>query len=317
MTRRVKLESDLKAGLPCGFVLAIIVTFGAASAGVLTVGPDEKYTAPSQAIRAAAPGDTIRIMPGVYHDCAAWTKDNLTIEGVGEGVVLSQQICQGKGIFVIDAPNATIQNITFEGAETDEGNGSGIRAGGDHLTIDNCRFRNNQDGVLTANKPGATITVRNSTFDSNGACLPNMGCAHGIYVGHIALARIENSHFIASKTGHHIKSRAKRTEIVANTIEDGPEGTSSYLVDVPNGGEVLITGNTLEKGPNTQNPTAAISIGEEGGDRKGEIVITGNTFTNDGPHTIFVQNKTKSPVRLSGNVVKGPATKLTGPGLKD
>jgi len=308
----------VKTGFPCGWALAIALFTNTACAAVLNVGPGQKYTLPSQAIKAAAPGDTIRIAPGTYRDCAGWSKDNLTIEGVGTAPVLADAICQGKGIFVVAAPNATIRNITFEGAATGDGNGSGLRDEGMHLTVDNCTFRNNQDGILTANTPGQTIMVRNSTFDGNGACLPNMGCAHGIYAGHIELVRIENSHFIATKIGHHVKSRAKRTELVGNTIEDGPNGTSSYLVDVPNGGALVMTGNTLEKGPYSQNPTAAVSIGEEGGNRApAEVVISGNTFVNDGRPTIFVRNDSKSLAKLSGNVVKGPARALVGPGSVD
>ena len=299
----------------CGLALIAVLSHDAASAAVFKVGPGQKYALPSEAILAASPGDTIRIAPGTYRDCAFWDKDNLTVEGTGAGPVLRDAICQGKGIFVIDAPNATIRNITFEGAATDEGNGSGIRAEGANLTVENCTFRNNQDGILTANTRGATVLIRNSTFEGNGACLPNKGCAHGVYIGFVGLVRIERSHFVGSKTGHHVKSRAKRTELVGNTIEDGKTGTSSYLVDIPNGGALVMTGNTLEKGPNTQNPTAAVSIGAEGDRRPpSEVVISGNTFTNDGPHTIFVRNMTKSNAQLSGNVVRGAATMLTGPG---
>ena len=319
MIRRVKLESFyVRLGFPCGCALAIGILLGSASAAVMNVGPGEKYAQPSQAIRAAAAGDTIRIAPGTYRDCVAWDTDNLTVEGSGTGPVIADAICQGKGIFVIAAPNATIRNITFEGAATDEGNGSGIRSEGAILTIENCTFRNNQDGILTTNMRGALITIRDSTFEANGACLPGKGCAHGVYIGHVDLVRIERSHFAGTRIGHHIKSRAKRTELVDNTIEDGPDGTSSYLVDIPNGGSLLMTGNTLEKGPHTQNPTAAISIGEEGGNRPpGEVVISGNTFSNDGPRTAFVRNMAKSPAQLSGNVLKGPVKQLMGPGSLD
>lgn len=297
------------------YVVLLLAAALPAHAAVLTVGPDQKYKLPSEAIAAAAPGDTIQIKPGNYKDCAAWNKDNLTIEGLGEGPVLAGAICQGTGIFVVNALNAVIRNITFAGATVDEGNGSGIRANGQKLLVENCTFRHNQDGILTTNNGTGTILVRKSTFEGNGACLPNKGCAHGIYVGHIALARIEQSRFFNSKFGHHIKSRAKRTEVVDNTIEDGPEGSSSYLVDVPNGGAFLMTGNKLEKGPNTQNPTAAVSIGEEGGGRPAdEVIISGNTFRNDGPHTLFVRNVTTSKAQLSGNVIKGPASVLSGPG---
>jgi hypothetical protein len=300
------------------WAIVVLKFSGAACAATLTVGPTQQFKLPSEAIAAAAPGDTIRIAPGTYRDCAAWSKDNLTIEGTGNGTVITEEICQGAGIFVVNAPNATLRNITFTNAVIDEGNGSGVRANGLNLIIDTCTFRDNQDGILTANKPTGTLTIRNSIFERNGACLPNKGCAHGIYAGNLALVRIENSRFFNARVGHHIKSRARRTEVVGNTIEDGPNGTSSYLVDLPNGGSLLMTGNTLEKGPNTQNRTAAITIGEEGGNRPpAEVVISGNKFRNDGPHTLFVRNKTKSVVQLSGNILTGPAKALSGPGTTD
>ena len=44
---------------------------------------------------------------------------------------------------------------------------------------------------------------------------------------------------------------------------DGPTGTSSYLVNVPNGGVVYLRGNLFHKGPRADNSTA-IAFGEEG-----------------------------------------------------
>jgi hypothetical protein len=290
-----------------------------AFAATLNVGPDQLYKLPSEAIRAAAPGDTIRIAPGNYADCAVWGTNDLTVEGTGAGPVLGGKICEDKGIFIIDAASATIRNITFAGATIEGGNGSGIRANGARLVVENSTFRNNQDGILTGNDHAGSLVVRNSTFEGNGACVPNEGCAHGIYAGHLGLVRIEGSHFFDTKVGHHIKSRAWRTELVGNTIEDGPAGTSSYLVDIPNGGTLVMTGNILEKGPNTENPTVAVSIGEETARRPSEgLVIAGNSFTNDGPATTFVRNVTKTPARLSGNTFKGHRIKpLSGPGTVD
>lgn len=288
-----------------------------AVAATLSVGPGQTYALPSQAIKAARAGDTIHIAPGVYRDCAAWSTDNLVVEGE-DGAILSSTICQGAGILIISAPHATLRGLTFAGAAVAEGNGSGVRSYGLSLTIEHCTFRDNQDGILTANNPAATLVVRNSTFDSNGACLPGKGCAHAIYGGFIGLLRVENSHFVSTRTGHHIKSRARRSEIVGNTIEDGPAGTASYLVDLPDGGSLVLTGNTMEKGPRTQNPTTAISIGEEGDKRPpGEIVISGNTFVNRGPPTLFLRNLTKNSARISGNSIKGPVRTLSGPGSVD
>ncbi len=288
-----------------------------AFAATLTVGPGQAYALPSKAIAAARPGDTIHILAGTYRDCAAWTTDNLTIEG-DDGAVLADKICQNAGILVVNAPRATLRGLTLQGAAVPDGNGSGVRANGLFLTIEHCTFRDNQDGILAANNPAATLLVRTSTFDGNGACLPDKGCAHGIYAGFVGLFRVENSHFSRALVGHHIKSRARRTEIVGNTITDGPDGTSSYLVDLPNGSNLTMTGNTLEKGPRTQNRNAAVSIGEEGGKRApGEIVITGNSFVNNGPPTVFVRNSGKDRAKLSANDLKGPVRMLSGPGSTD
>jgi hypothetical protein len=80
------------------------------------------------------------------------------------------------------------------------------------------------------------------------------------------LLRVENSHFSNSNTrqGHSIKSRALSTEVIGCTITDGPDGTSSYLIEAPNGGALIVRGNSLEKGPKSENHKAAIAIGAEG-----------------------------------------------------
>ena len=92
----------------------------------------------------------------------------------------------------------------------------------------------------------------------------------------------------------------------ASVIVDGPDGTASYLVDIPNGGSLSMSGNVLEKGPKNQNHSAAIIIGEEGVSQSTDaLLFQHNTFTNDGPPTSFVKNLTAAPAQLIGNVLKG------------
>jgi hypothetical protein len=285
-----------------------------APAATLMVGPGESYKAPSEAAIAANPRDVIRIAPGTYFDCAVWSIPNLTIEGAGPGVVLTDKICQGKAIFVIHADNVTVSNLTFQRARAPDGNGAGIRAEGVNLTIENSKFVNNQEGILAGDNPKSSILIRDSEFDHNGAC--DNGCAHGVYVGQIALLRIVHSRFFDTQVAHHVKSRAARTEITDSHIEDGPNGTASYLVDVPSGGSLVMSGNLLEKGPKNQNHTAAIMIGEEGVNQPTpEVTFQHNVFTNDGPPTSFVRNITATPAQLTGNTLKGNrVTPLSGDG---
>jgi len=278
---------------------------------VLTVGPGMTFALPSDAARAAKTGDTIRIAAGTYADCARWDADDLIVEGLGAGATITDKVCDDKGLFITRGRNITIRNITFRDAHATSHNGSGIRAEGAVLLVENSRFIDNEDGILAGdNSAGSSITVRDSFFKGNGNCIAL--CAHGIYVNHVALLRVENSRFEEQHVGHHIKSRAARTEVIGNTVHDGPNGTASYLVDMPNGGSATISGNKFEKGPRSDNKNVAIAIGEEGPRAEnppGEIAIRDNDFANNtGVTTAFVKNYTGAPIileanRLTGNVI--------------
>ncbi len=113
-----------------------------------------------------------------------------------------------------------------------------------------------------------------------------------------------------------MKSRAFRTEVLDCEIEDGPEGTASYLIDVPNGGAVLLRGNRLSKGPRSGNRSTAISIGAEGADRPTpEIRIESNVFALQGGYrTVFVTNFTATPALLHANSLPPTVGPLVGDG---
>ena len=158
------------------------------------------------------------------------------------------------------------------------------------------------------------MIIRNSDFEQNGVCAGS--CAHGIYFNTLKLLRVEHSRFFETRQGHHIKSRAARTEVIGCDISDGPNGTASYLIDISNGGSLLVRDNTLEKGPKAENHTAAIAIGAEGVTQPTkEILIENNTFRNDGDYRpALVRNVTATPAILNGNKLSGSITPLNGDG---
>jgi hypothetical protein len=298
--------------------LAVLLLTGIAianpsPAATLKVGPDQTYKAPSAAAAIAKNGDRIEIEPGQYFDCAVWNADNLVIEGTGPGVVITDKTCMGKGLFVIEGKNTTVRNLILTRARVPDMNGAGIRLDNGNLTVDNVKFIDNQNGIM-GGAPGTTVTIRNSEFDRNGTC--EGACAHGIYVGNVDLLHVENSRFSNTRQAHSIKSRAKRTEVIGCTITDGPEGTSSYLIEVPNGGAVIASENTLEKGPKSENHNAAIAIGAEGVTQPTpEITITNNSLRNDGSYqTALVWNMTATPATLTGNKLSGSVIPLKGDG---
>lgn len=304
----------MKRVVPAGAFILLLSFAGGAAAATLVVGPGGTFERPGSAALAARPGDTIRILPGRYADCAVWQADGITIEGRGR-VVIADDVCEGKALFVITGSNVAVRGITFTGAHNRVHNGAGIRAEGANLTVENSRFIDNDEGLLAASNPGSTITVRHGYFRGNGTC--TAACAHGVYVGEIARLRIEHSEFAGQREGHHIKSRAARTELVGNHVHDGPGGTASYLVDIPNGGSVLIRGNRFEKGPNSQNVGVAIAIGAEGADQRptDRIDIENNTLVNDtGRTTVFVRNFTATPAHLRGNALGADIVALGGAG---
>ena len=286
-----------------------------ARAAVLHVGAGHRFGLPSQAIAAAHPGDTVAIAPGTYRDCAVVRAARLTILGTGPGVVMGGVSCAGKGVLVIDAPGVTVRGLTLRGAAVADGNGAGIRAEGGDLVVAGVRLIDDQNGILDTSGPTATLRVTDSRFRHDGTCVGAGGCAHGLYAGPIARLVVERSRFTDIRSGHAIKSRAAVTVVRGCRIADGQQGTSSYLIDVPNGGDVRITGNRLEKGPLTQNPGTAIAIGEEGVTHPTRrLLVRGNVFRNDiGLGTVFVRNETRTKAVLRDNRFQGgPVVALVG-----
>jgi hypothetical protein len=292
-----------------------------AGAATLDVGAGKKYAAPSAAAAVAQDGDHIVIAAGEYFDCAIWHANNLVIEGAGAGkTVITDKTCGGKALFVMDGNNITVRNLTLTRARVGDYNGAGIRAEGGDLTVDHVSFINNQDGILSAANPQASIIIRDSEFDRNGTCEGGGGCSHGLYINEAKLLRIERTKITETKQGHHIKSRAARTEVIGCDISDGPKGTSSYAIDVPNGGAVVLRDSKIEKGPKSENHTAALIIGEEGvNQRTPEITVENNTFTVDGDYSSFlVDNRTATDAQLKGNKMIGEGAKpLHGDGDVD
>jgi hypothetical protein len=275
-----------------------------ASARTLTVGADRELKLPSAAAAIANDGDTVVIDPGEYFDCSVWRADELSIEGSGESVVITDKPCQGKALFITSGNNITIRNLTFARARVPDGNGAGIRAEGINLRVEHSRFVNDESGILANPAPSGTVTIVDSEFIGNGRCV-GARCSHALAVGEIALLRVENCKFRDTKAGHHISSRALRSELIGDEIVDGAEGTSSYLVDIPGGGALTIMDSVLEKGPKSSNPATAIMLGDEAAMRPlGAFSFSRNRFSNDtGASTVFIRNWTRADVKLADNTL--------------
>jgi hypothetical protein len=288
-----------------------------AAGETIRIGAGERFARPSQAAAAAQEGDILLIAPGHYTDCAIWRTPRLTIAAGGNGAVeISGPTCSDKALFVIAAEDITVVGITFRGAVSSSGNGAGIRAEGGSLTIRHSRFEGNENGVLTADNRHAVLLVEDSVFLRNGALRSGHACAHGLYAGRLKEVLIRRSRFEGTRICHHVKSRAARTEVVDSEILDTPDGRASYLIDVPNGGDLLVLRNTLRKGPFSGNPSTAIAIGFEGVSQPtASLRIQSNRFESVmQQNTVFVRNRSETPVELEQNRLYGTVRPLGGRG---
>ncbi len=215
-------------------------------------------------------------------------------------------------------------NFSFAGAAISSdvgGNAAGIRWEGGKMVLVNDAFTNNQNGILGgAGSDGTTheIDIDHCYFADNGS---GSGNTHNIYIGAIDQFTITNSISTGAVVGHELKSRALSNTISNNLFYDGPTGTASYDIDLPDGGVDTVTNNVIEKGPQAQN-NAMVHFGGEGLPyANSSLLVEGNTFENDlGGQAVGVLNQSGIPVTVqdntfdniaAGNVISGPGT-VTG-----
>jgi hypothetical protein len=299
------------------FILFFGVTLmpGAALAMDWEVGPDKELKTPSAAAALVKDGDSVRIDAGTYQDCAVWRANLLTIVGLGD-VIVRDKVCEDKALFITRGSDITILNITFMNGRASDHLGAGILSEGVNLTVEDSRFIDNENGILVPDRTGSQIAIHHDTFQRNGLCSPI--CTHAVNVGRVQSLSVLQSTFVGQKQGHNVRSRALDTQLLGDEISDGPDGTASLAVDIPDGGRLTMSECTIEKGPKTGNHSTAISIGEESNrNQTPEIRIDHTSFTNNyakEPVT-FLVNKTRANAQLATNTMHGTeATWLSGPG---
>jgi hypothetical protein len=299
-----------------------------AAARTWEVGPGRALTNPEQAAAVAKDGDRVVFDPGIYRNCAIWEASRLTIEARRPPPTMNQTVmtqtvvtgpsCGDRGLFVFTGNDITVRGLTFAHARDSWHTGAGILMEGGNLTVEDSQFLNNENGILAGGPPTSVVRITHDLFRGNGSC--QGACAHALYAGkRIARLEVVGCWFLDTHVGHDIKSRAQATIVRDSRIEDGPTGTSSYLIELPDGGDGEIVNNVLRKGANSQNKEVAISIGTE--DRLNPtraLVVRGNRFTSDLPEPVwFVHNLTSTPARLTGNTLTGRVMPLDGPGTVD
>lgn len=287
-------------------------------AQVIRVVPGSAIATPSAAARLARDGDTVEIAAAVYRgDVAIWTQNNLTLRGVGGRPHLdaSGRSAEGKAIWVIKGNNTRIANMEFSGAHVGDRNGAGVRLEGTGLVVEDSYFHDNDMGILAGPNPASDVVLRNSEFARNRLLGETGGSiGHNIYIGAVNSLTVTGCKVHGAEVGHNVKSRARITTLVDNDIFDGPEGRSSYLVDLPAGGMATLKNNRLLRGTRPENTTLVSYGAEELLYDANRLTVIGNSFVNDYRNGIFINNHSGAPAEIIGNSFKGPGDILRGSG---
>ena len=330
--------------LGCGAALGTAGTPAGAETEILTVGTSGnlQYQTISAAVAAAdADNNTknyyhIHVAPGTYTNDFSVVTRPMAIEvdprRAGNLVLLEATVSlpNQKGIILTFA-SLTVDGLTFRGAMIDNslgGNGAGIRDqntdAGATLMVRNSVFINNQEGILTGDDTGETIIVTNSKFENNGNPDPNH-FQHALYVNRAGRLTVTESLFCGQLIGHDIKSCALVTRIENNQIYDGEgyaevgcrAGSSSFAVDIPEGGSAVISGNRIFQGPATQN-NKMVAYGEEGlSFGNNGLSLSNNVFINSAPNATGIYDPKCVPVQLTNNTFQGVATPVNPSGCAE
>jgi len=276
-------------------------------ARVIRVGPSHDVRTLRKAAEIARDGDVVEVEAGDYHrDTAVWTQKNLVIRGAGARARLiadGAEMAEGKAIFVIRGDNVTIENLAFVGARVPDRNGAGVRHERGRLTVTNCLFEDNENGILTSNDANSELHIADSTFLNNGA---GDGYSHNLYAGTIAALSVTASYFGPARKGHLLKGRAKATSVTYSRLT-GESGSSSYEIDVSNGGVFKAIGNLIQQGSATEN-SVIVSYGAEGYRWPANHAhIAFNTLINDRSQSgIFVAIRSgPAEAVISNNILVG------------
>lgn len=230
----------------------------------------------------------------------------------------------------------TVENLTFRDAVGYSNNGAALRPQGNALTVRNCRFINNQNGILFTGiveqdpvSPyfyAGELIIEDSYFERNGESIGAL--AHGIYFSQGDRLVVRDSEFVDTKqNGHHIKSLARET-IVSGSSFSNQHAEITYNIDTPNAGTVLIVDNSFsyyEAADRDDNHSMFLyaSIQSQGGKNPAPVVtysFESNVIDNYHPNGFFgvigqearhaiagcaniITNKKRKPLDMGGLVL--------------
>ncbi len=221
-----------------------------------------------------------------------------------------------KNVFDLTLANLEICNVS--NMNQGEGNAGGIYMVNQtfgNTTIRDCYVHDCDNGILDGSI-GNHVVLENVVVAmcGNGAG----GLTHNIYIGGVSSVTATNVLSFGTAQVHAFKSRAKRTTITNCVLIDGENGCpgGSSNLDLPDGGQVAVSGTTFMKGPNPNNDGNMVQFCTEptnGGPNQlwpvNTLAISGCTFLNTCPPGALTSSVTA--VNLFGMPGGGPCVSPT------
>jgi hypothetical protein len=261
-----------------------VATAAAAAGKVWLAGPAGAALTLPQALRQAADGDVIELMPGAYTERLVIENRRLTLRGLrgGEPALIQggDKPMQGHALWTVKGGEVLLQDLEFRGARATDGSGAALRQEGGRLSLRRCRFFDNEHGLVATNDPTAELAIEGGVFGM--APRVEGGLHHLISIGRIARFSLRGARLQQGFEGHLLKTRARENLIAYNFIHDGLRGGASLEIDIPLGGIATVVGNVIGQGADTQNPVM-LSYGSEGSAWDvNRLHVAHNTFVNHG-----------------------------------
>ncbi|WP_420606562.1 right-handed parallel beta-helix repeat-containing protein [Novosphingopyxis sp.] len=256
---------------------------------------------------------TILIAPGIRRDCAVQGAGRITYRAAMPGrAIFDGGICEGKATLVLRGQAASVDGLIFQNLAVPDGNGAGIRLEHGDLSVANSYFRDSEEGILTADDPGAAIRIDKSTFSNLGRCDRDLSCAHSIYVGDYGALTITRSRFQRGSGGHYVKSIARRIAVTDSSFDDTRGRATNYMIDLPKGATGVIEGNVFVQGRDKENYSAFIAVAAEGREHPSTGLAVRNNDARVGPgidrSSVFLADWSGDRLQLGANRL-GPKLK--------
>jgi hypothetical protein len=276
---------------------------------------------------------------------------NITIRGVtvdGKRPVIvnpatgASNATYGQGLIYIDgvydsttrkisqrASNITIENLDIVDSPTGGyiGKAAIYINGGQDITLRKVRIsgfkQHSANGIFSTGNTAGTLLLENVELDSNGGA---GGPEHNAYIGAsnsdpMFTFKVSGSWSHDAYYGHLLKSRAQRT-IVEGSYLTGQRAapgqqTETYLLDVPDGGELTVRNTIFVKnysGNNSNGGSLTFGVESASASRSWGLTVEHNTFVamsryyDDAQHKpfpLFISGKALGDKKIDSNLYVG------------